>query len=149
MIAQLRLKTQLAELARLAGETSRLGAVYHLQDEVIAHLNLVLEEVVSNIIRHGYRGREDGEVSLAIRISPEAIAVTVEDQGMPFNPLGLPDPDLTVPLEEREVGGLGVYLVRKLTDELDYRSEGGRNILRMVMRITRGRSEKDGAGANA
>jgi anti-sigma regulatory factor (Ser/Thr protein kinase) len=149
VIAQFRLKTQLPELARLAGETSRLGASHHLQEEFIAHLNLVLEEVVSNIIRHGYGGREDGEVSLAIRFAPEAIAVTVEDEGMPFNPLGLPDPDLTIPLEEREVGGLGVYLVRKFTDELDYRSEGGRNILRMVMRIAPGGLETGAAGADA
>ena len=149
MIARFRLKTHLAELERLAGEASRLGALHHLHEEMIAHLNLVLEEVVSNIIRHGYGGREDGEVSLAIRFAPEAIAVTVEDQGMPFNPLEHPDPDLTTPLEEREVGGLGVYLVRKLTDELDYRSEGGRNILRMVMRIAPGRLKTGAAGADA
>jgi serine/threonine-protein kinase RsbW len=149
VIAQLHLKTQLAELARLAGETSRLGAAHHLKEEFIAHLNLVLEEVVSNIIRHGYRGREDGEVSLALGFAPEAITVTVEDQGTPFNPLGLPDPDLTVPLEEREVGGLGVYLVRKLTDELDYRSEGGKNILRMVIRIAPGRPKTGTARADA
>jgi anti-sigma regulatory factor (Ser/Thr protein kinase) len=143
------LQSQSAELTRLADEITRRGGEHQLPEEFIARLNLVLEEVVSNIIRHGYGGREDGEVKLAIRFTSEAIAVTVEDQGIPFNPLLLPDPDLTVPLEEREVGGLGVYLVRKFTDEVDYRFEGGRNILRLVMRIAPGRPGTSAAGADA
>jgi anti-sigma regulatory factor (Ser/Thr protein kinase) len=141
-----RLKSQFAELTRLAEEITRLGTEHHLPDEVIFHLNLALEEVVSNIIRHGYGGREDGEVSLVLHLAGEAIAVTVEDDGVPFNPLELPDPDLTAPLEEREVGGLGVYLVRQLMDEVDYRAEGGRNILRMTIRLAPRRPRTGTAG---
>ena len=149
MTLHFRLKSQFAELARLAGEIASLGTEHHLPDRVIFHLNLALEEVVSNIIRHGYGGREDGEVSLAIHLAPEAVVVTVEDDGVPFNPLELPDPDLTVPLEEREVGGLGVYLVRQLMHEVSYRAEGGRNILRMMMRIAPCRSRTGAAGPGA
>ena len=140
-----RLMSQLAELTRLTEGITRLGMEHHLPDEVIFHLNLALEEVVSNIIRHGYGEREDGEVSVLIEVAPEAIAVTVEDDGVAFNPLEHPDPDLTAPLEERKVGGLGVFLVRQLMDEVDYRAERGRNILRLVMRIVPGRTGTDAA----
>ena len=139
MTVSFRLKSQLAELTRLTEGIARFGAEHHLSDGILFRLNLALEEVVSNIIRHGYGEREDGEVSVLIEVAPEAIAVTVEDDGVAFNPLEHPDPDLTVPLEERKVGGLGVFLVRQLMDEADYRAEGGRNILRLMMRIAPGR----------
>jgi serine/threonine-protein kinase RsbW len=143
-----RLKSQLAELTRLTEGITQLGMEHHLPDEILFHLNLALEEVVSNIIRHGYGRREDGEVSIVIELAPEAIAVTVEDDGVAFNPLEHPDPDLTAPLEERKVGGLGVYLFRQLMDEVDYRAEGGRNILRMVMRIASCRPGTGATGAD-
>ena len=147
MTVSFRLMSQLAELTRLTEGITRLGMEHHLPDEILYHLNLALEEVVSNIIRHGYGEREDGEVSIAIELTPEAIAVTVEDDGVAFNPLEHPGPDLTAPLEERKVGGLGVYLVRQLMDVVDYRAEGGRNILRMVMRIAPRRTGTGAAGA--
>ena len=144
MIVHFCLKSQIAELTRLAEEITRLGTEHHLPEEVIFHLNLSLEEVVSNIIRHGYGERDDGEVSLAIHLAPEALVVIVDDDGVPFNPLDLPAPNLTGPVEEREVGGLGVYLVRQLMDEVEYRNEQGRNILRLMKRIT-----PRGPGTNA
>ena len=149
MRARLCLKSQASELERLMGVITRLGTAHHLPDKVVSDLNLALEEVFSNIIRHGYEGREDREVTIALHLAPEEITATVEDTGVPFNPLELPDPDLTVPLEERKVGGLGVYLVRQLMDEVDYRTEGGRNILRLTKRIaTRGsRASRPGPGA--
>ena len=147
MIVHFHLKSQFVELTRLAGEITRLGAEHRLSEEAIFHLNLALEEVLSNIIRHGYGEREDGEISLAIHLAPEAVVVTVEDYGVPFNPLEVPDPDLTVPLDERAVGGLGVYLVRQLMDEVTYRAEGGKNILRMMIRIAPCQPSRGAAGA--
>jgi anti-sigma regulatory factor (Ser/Thr protein kinase) len=135
MRIHLRLKSRLSELERLVGAITQLGTAHDLPDKVVSDLNLALEEVITNIIRHGYEGREDREVTIVCDVAAEAVAVTVEDDGVPFNPLQLPDPDLTIPLEERQVGGLGVYLVRQLMDEVDYRAEGGRNILRLTKRI--------------
>lgn len=135
MHARLCLKSQASELERLMGVIARLGTIHHLPDKVVFELNLALEEIFSNIIRHGYEGREDREVTIAFHLAPEEITATVEDTGVPFNPLELPEPDLTAPLEERKVGGLGVYLVRQLMDEVVYRAEDGRNILRLTKRI--------------
>ena len=58
----------------------------------------------------------------------------ITDQGMPFDVLSLPDPDTTPDIMERKIGGLGVYFIRKLTDEVSYRREDGRNILRLLLR---------------
>jgi serine/threonine-protein kinase RsbW len=57
--------------------------------------------------------------------------VQIKDDGKPFNPLIAPDPDIKVPIEERKIGGLGIYLVRRLMDELDYTQDSGENVLVM------------------
>ena len=131
----LRLKSQLSELTRVADAMARLGAEQHLPTDVVGELTLVLEEVISNIIRHGCAGREDRQISLALDLSSEAITVTVQDDGTSFNPLTHPEPDVTRPLEAREVGGLGIFLVRRLMDEVTYQRDGGQNVLRMTRRI--------------
>ncbi len=125
MRARLRLKSRLSELNRLARAVISLGVLQHLPEGIVSDLNLVLEEVVSNVIRHGYRGREDGEVSIGLHLTGRVVTITVEDEGTPFNPLDHPDPQLAMPPEERMVGGLGIYLVRQLMDEVNYRTEGG------------------------
>jgi anti-sigma regulatory factor (Ser/Thr protein kinase) len=64
------------------------------------------------------------------------VEVQIEDAAPPFDPLSLPEPDLTVDLEERQVGGLGIFLIRQVMDEIVYRHENGKNILVLVKRKT-------------
>jgi sigma-B regulation protein RsbU (phosphoserine phosphatase) len=132
---RLTLQNRLVELPRLAEAVTRLGTERHLPAEVVGDLRLVLDEVVSNIIRHGYADEKEHEVSVSLRVTPEAIALEVVDDGTPYDPLQHPDPDLTRPLEERQVGGLGIFLVRTLMDEVVYRTEAGRNVLTMKKRL--------------
>lgn len=135
--ARFRLDSRLGEIERLAGEVTRLGQAHGLPAETVFDLNLALEETVSNIIRHGYAGRAGHGVSVTVHLAGESIAVTVEDDAAPFDPSKHPAPDLTVPLEDRPDGGMGVYLIRRLMDEVDYRREEGRNVLTLKKRIRR------------
>jgi anti-sigma regulatory factor (Ser/Thr protein kinase) len=94
------------------------------------HIELVTEEIFVNIANYAYS--EPGGF-VTIRRSggegPEGLTLTFIDGGVPYDPLQKPDPDLTLPAEERPIGGLGVFLVKKIVDEAGYEYKEGKNIL--------------------
>ena len=103
----------------------------------LSEIELVVEEVVSNICRHGYDD-EPGQLELRCRrVDARRLLVEFIDCGRPFDILAAPPPDLTVGVDQREVGGLGVPLIRAMVDEASYRREGNRNILRLSVRAER------------
>ena len=106
---------------------------------------LALEEVFMNVVMHGSPPGTAPTVEVSLGLADGQIAMTVEDDGPPFDPLMLPQPDVEAGIEERRIGGLGVFLVRQLMDTLDYRRVGARNQLRMTQRVESGQ----GAGEEA
>ena len=112
-------------VARAATRLAAVSAATELE------VNLALDEIVSNVICHGWK--DDGEHQLHVRISrvEDELRVEVEDDAAPFNPLEVPAPDLDQPLEQRPVGGLGIFLVQQIMDGLEYRRLDGRNLLIM------------------
>ncbi|WP_374443936.1 ATP-binding protein [Stella sp.] len=103
-------------------------------DGAAFHLALVIEEAASNVIRHGYAaGGRAGSVSLERR--GDAVTVEIVDDGPPFDPLAVAPPDVDAPLMERDIGGLGVEMMRKMTDRQSYRRDGDRNRLTLVKRV--------------
>jgi anti-sigma regulatory factor (Ser/Thr protein kinase) len=97
---------------------------------------MVVEEVLTNII--SYARPEDDSLEIAIYWSeptPGTVRIEIHDSGDEFNPLEVPDPDLSLDAEEREIGGLGIHLVRRYMDHCEYERRNGRNILAMVRRI--------------
>jgi anti-sigma regulatory factor (Ser/Thr protein kinase) len=103
----------------------------------LCELELVVEEVVTNICRHGYDAQQ-GQLELRCRrVDTQRLLLEFIDGGRPFNIIAAPSPDLTADLDQREVGGLGVPLIRAMADEVSYRREGNRNILRLIVRADR------------
>lgn len=100
-------------------------------------LLIAMEEAFVNVCHHAYPGG-GGDVELSCGGDGAAFVVEIADKGIAFDILSLPSPDTTVGLMDREVGGLGVLFIRKLTDDLSYRRENGRNILRMVLNVNKG-----------
>lgn len=99
----------------------------------LPHLELALEEALVNICTYAYR-EPPREVSIRLLQDERRFAVELVDEGIPFDPLEeAPPPDLSSPLEERAVGGLGVLLIRRVTDEVHYRRVGGQNVLALVL----------------
>jgi serine/threonine-protein kinase RsbW/sigma-B regulation protein RsbU (phosphoserine phosphatase) len=128
-----------AEIARVAEFAERFGAEVRLSEDDVMAVNLVLDEVVANVIEHGYGGEEgERDIYVSMEFDGSLLILRVEDEGRPFDPLQAPPPDLSLPLEERPVGGLGIHIVRSLMDEVEYRRAAGRNVL--IMRKTMGRS---------
>jgi serine/threonine-protein kinase RsbW len=85
---------------------------------------IACDEIVSNIINHG--GADDG-IEVAVRVQDGRVVVRIDDDGAPFDPTAAATPDTGLALEDREVGGLGIYLVREMMDDVRYERRGGRN----------------------
>jgi serine/threonine-protein kinase RsbW len=99
-------------------------------------LLIAIEEAFVNVCHYAYPGTT-GSVSVTCGSDGEAFVVEIADQGEPFDVLSLPAPDITADIMDREIGGLGVFFIRKLTSDVSYRREEGRNILRMVLHKTK------------
>ena len=95
-------------------------------------LRLSIEEAVENVVRYAYDGGI-GWLEVGTSLDHDTLGLTIElrDAGVPFNPLELPEPDTAAKAEDREIGGLGIYLCKKLMDHISYRYEDGNNILTM------------------
>lgn len=100
---------------------------------------LALEEVFMNVVMHGSRVDRAPRVEVSLTLVDGGVTLMVEDDGPPFDPLSLPAPDLTASLEERPVGGLGVFLVRQIMDSVRYERREARNQLQMTKHLVGGR----------
>lgn len=138
------LRNDLAEIDRLAAELEDFGARHDLPPATIFAVNLALEEVVSNVIAHGYDDAAAHRIGVELRALGDAVEVAVEDDGRPFNPLTAAAPDVEVSLDERDVGGLGVLLVRKLMDDVTYERVADRNVLTFKKQMEPRESPADG-----
>ena len=135
MLTELTLKNDIGEIQYLNDRICELGQENRLSQETIFDLRLAAEEVVSNIIRYGYRDREEHQIRVQIAFDLDALTVEIRDNGKPFNPLQHPEPDLGIPTEDRDPGGLGIFLVRQVMDQVEYVREQGSNVLIMKKSI--------------
>lgn len=130
-------RNNLAELERLHESLSRFLTENQQSHDFVMDAMLVLEEVFSNVVLHGYQDSADHEILVRMAVEDDTFVLFVEDDGVAFNPLEVPPADTSVPLEERPVGGLGMHLVRSLMTEVTYARHDGRNQLEMRKKIPR------------
>jgi serine/threonine-protein kinase RsbW len=93
---------------------------------------VALDEMLSNIVRYGYGGDHEGEIEIRLELRQGVLQVTIEDEAAPFDPLQAKEPATDLGLAERDVGGLGISIVRKLMEAVEYERAGNRN--RVVFR---------------
>jgi serine/threonine-protein kinase RsbW len=107
-----------------------------LEKSAIHKMELASEEAFVNVVTHSYAGRK-GKVEIGLKWGPGQVEIIMRDWGPPFDPLSnSSDVDLNAPLEEREVGGLGIHLMRRVMDELIYQREKDENVLTMIKRFS-------------
>jgi sigma-B regulation protein RsbU (phosphoserine phosphatase) len=140
------LRNQLSDLETLDPILDRFGRHGRLPAATMAELRVVCDDIVSNVINHGYPHGGEHDIEVRLELTGRRLVVTVSDDGVAFNPLAVPPPDTTLPLEQRELGGLGIHLVRNLTDEATYGRHGGRNVITLV-KIVPGPSPDPPAGS--
>lgn len=104
-----------------------------VKGEKLGQLELALEEVLVNIINYAYPGTS-GDIELHYHTTDDnKLVIEIIDWGIPFDPLAHPEADTTLPIEEREIGGLGIFFARQIMDEEDYRREDDKNILTLIL----------------
>ena len=100
----------------------------------IMHLQLAVEEATANVCNYAYK-IPPGEIQFSVSREAGRLVVRILDEGVPFDPLTLEAPDLKAEIEERPIGGLGVYLMRRVMDEVHYFREGKHNILTLIVNL--------------
>lgn len=125
----LHIKSAFAEIPAASQAASRWLASHGASPAADYLANLAIEELVTNCIKYGYDDSAAHTIEVELKLSAGELVVTVTDDGHPFNPLELPEPDTSLPVQDRPIGGLGIHLLRKLSDQMDYARTDGRNRL--------------------
>jgi serine/threonine-protein kinase RsbW len=105
-----------------------------LDENAVFHVQMAVDEACTNIIEHAYGGEGEGHIALTCRIAPGELTVTIRDHGRAFDPSGVPPPKLGNVVEDVEVGGLGLYFMRQVMDEVHFKFGRNGNELVMVKR---------------
>lgn len=122
----------LDEIREFVGEIARANG---FSDKDVYNIQLATDEAASNVIEHAYEGRTDGMLDLSCGMKKQELVISLIDHGLPFDPADVPLPDLQADLSDRKIGGLGIFLMRKLMDEVHYHSNADKsNILTMIKR---------------
>ena len=126
------LGSDLAEVPRLMEAVEAFCSDHGLGEGIAMEMQLVLEEAVTNSMRHGFKDGGDHSVEIRLAVEGRDLVLEVTDDGIPYNPLQRAPVDVDAPLEERTIGGLGIHLVRNVMDKVSYRRQGGRNIITLM-----------------
>ena len=113
------------------------ASAHALDDTVRRQVLLVLDDLINNVASYAYghdgsTGDESQAIEIHANLTPKRLVLTISDNGAPFNPFGLNAPDVQASLEERDVGGLGIHLVRTVMDDVDYTRRAGRNVVTVM-----------------
>lgn len=120
---------ELHDLEKLMNASTSFLEDREVDAQAVYRINLALEEMITNIIRHGYDDYDSHEIQVSIEVRESEIEGIIEDGGREFNPLEREGEAKPVSLEERKIGGVGIQLIKKLLDHIDYRRENDKNIL--------------------
>jgi len=104
--------------------------------KAMTQIDVVIDELFSNIAHYAYKPEiGSATVTVDIKEDPMSVIITFMDQGKPFNPLAAANPDVTLSAEERQIGGLGIFLVKKTMDDVSYEFKDGKNILQIKKNV--------------
>lgn len=132
---KLNIKNNVNELEKVAAFLEDFAGIHALSNDVLFDINLSVDELVTNAINYGVHKENDDLMELEINQDGNSVIVVLKDAGVPFNPFELPEPDLTLPVEKKSTGGLGIYFVKRKMDEWNYSRENNYNIIRLVKRL--------------
>ena len=129
------IQSDISEIPSVSARLEEAMGAAGFSPEEVLDTQLAVEEIITNIIVHGYK-TTGSEIRLSGRFSGNGIVLEVADSAPAFDPLSIPEPELDGEVDDRKIGGLGIYLVRQVMDAVSYRHEDGKNILVMEKRKT-------------
>jgi anti-sigma regulatory factor (Ser/Thr protein kinase) len=137
--------SRLERLGEIADFVEDAACACGLDEKQACDVEMAVDEACSNVIEHAYRGAPDGTIDIVCEKRGKEFVVTIHDYGEPFDPKKVAPPRTRAPLSERNIGGLGIFFMRKLMDRIDFDFSSGRgNVLTMRKKIkAEGRRMKD------
>ncbi len=120
------------EIARLSGMMEEFLESNDVPMNVGFAIDLALDELLTNVISYGFPEGGDHSITVHVDVSETDVTVKISDEGVPFNPLAQDEVDTTLSIDEREIGGLGIHLVKKTMNHLGYERVENRNVLTLV-----------------
>lgn len=129
------LANDISEISRLNEFIEEIGNEFSLAPDVIFNLTLVLEEAVVNVINYAYPKEEHEYIYLSARMHEESIVLVLTDTGKEFDPTAAPEADVTLSAEDRQIGGLGIFLIRQIMNEVKYERIEGKNVLTLEKKL--------------
>ncbi len=135
MKKEIKLKNQVGELERVAQFIEEISEELGLSMELQMNLNLVMEEMVSNVIFYAYPEGTDAEIELMVEDDGKELTFVLSDQGREFDPTLKEDADIDVNPIDREIGGMGILIVKNIMNQVTYQRLDGKNLLTMKKEI--------------
>lgn len=129
------LTNDISEINKLSEFVEEIGNELSLAPDVVFNLNLVLEEAVVNIINYAYPKEDHQSIYLSATLHEGSIILVLTDTGVEFDPTMAPEADITLSAEERPIGGLGIFLIRQIMNEVRYDRIDGKNVLTMEKKL--------------
>jgi len=130
---ELTIQNQMSELEQVNTQTARFLKQLNVADEVVRKVRLSCEELLSNTIQFAYDDKGSHDIGIGLALCGNRLAITILDDGKPFNPFRQNVPDIDTSLTEREVGGLGIYLVRSMMNKVAYHRQTGKNVITLLI----------------
>ena len=126
------IKSNLSEIATVVENIDILAEKWNLPMKTVFNLNLAIEELITNTISYGYQNKEEHKIEIFFALNNKVLNVIISDDAKAFNPLESDNsPNLNDSLEEKAIGGLGIFFVKNIMDSMSYKYEAGKNILSM------------------
>lgn len=125
------IRNQVKELTAIADKIKQLAQEWNLSEELSMNIDLVIEEALSNIIFYAFPDNDLHEIKVSLTLGDHMLSIKITDNGIPFNPLTQQQPDITLPAEERPIGGLGIFLISQIMDKMHYTRHKNQNILEL------------------
>ncbi|MDR1938437.1 MAG: ATP-binding protein [Tannerellaceae bacterium] len=135
MAEPLHIKNEINQLAKVNEYLRQTVRALGLSSSARTSLKLAVEEAVVNAILYAYPGETDKDIFICLEHNEDKVTVVITDYGLAFDLTAREEPDVSLPLEERPIGGLGTFLVKQLMTEVSYRRIGNKNVLTMVKLI--------------
>jgi len=135
VLSTIRVPAKLDHLHALIDMVSNCAKEQGLGEKRINEIEIAAEEALVNIFHYAYQGQE-GDVEISCRVERgRTFIIEIIDSGMPFDPFSVSEPDTTLDVAERQIGGIGVFLIKKLMDEVTYQRDNNKNILKLAVNL--------------
>ena len=129
------IKNRYGDMAIVESQFSQFATDNNLSDPVRQSISVVLDEMLNNVISYAYQGEKEKDIEVNFELSGNRLVLTIKDTGVPFNPFARRSPDITESIEDRQIGGLGIHMVRNMMDEYSYQRQINKNVVTLVKLI--------------